>query len=109
MIAAQELYARDLVYQKSKRTWYLREKNITNYASIAVKEMFSVSSWSFVPCSEMIRSTELLLPAELSEYLKMLSQLYVCFVVISLCGCSCLMVVTKLKMEYEQTQHSEIY
>ena len=109
LIAAQELYARDLVYHKSKRTWYLREKNITNYASIAVKEMFSVSSWSFVPCSEMIRSTELLLPAALSEYLKMLSQLYVCFVVISLCGCSCLMVVTKLKMEYEQTQHSEIY
>ena len=47
LVAAQELYSRDYVYHKVKKTWYKREKGITNYAYITVKEEFSTSLWSF--------------------------------------------------------------
>lgn len=78
MVAAQELYSRDLVYHKVKKTWYKREKGITNYAYISVKEEFSTVSWSFVQCNETIKSTDLLSAAELNEYVKMLNQCIVC-------------------------------
>ena len=78
MVAAQELYSRDLVYHKVKKTWYKREKGITNYAYISVKEEFSTVSWSFVQCNETIKSSDLLSAAELNEYVKMLNQCIVC-------------------------------
>ena len=62
-----------------KKTWYKREKGITNYAYITVKEEFSTSLWSFIQCNETIKSTDLLSAAELNEYVKMLSQCSICY------------------------------
>ena len=72
MIAAQELYNRDLVYHKSKKVWYRREKAVSNYAFVAMKEEFSLSSWSFIPCTERVKSLEVMTLAELNEAIKLL-------------------------------------
>ena len=76
LVVAQELYNRDLIYHKTRRVWYKRDKSASNYAITVVKEEFVPSRWAFIPCLEnsKLKSNEFLLLAEINDCMKQLSQ-----------------------------------
>lgn len=54
--------------------WYKKDPNGAGYGIIACKEKFQLSSWSFVPCAETLKLTDVLTAGEVNEFIKKLSR-----------------------------------
>ncbi|KAK8821139.1 hypothetical protein WA538_005768, partial [Blastocystis sp. DL] len=70
LYAAQELYQRDFVFHKLNKRWYRKEKTSANYAVYNCGEVFLLENWSFAPCKEVFRISELLSLNDINEFIK---------------------------------------
>lgn len=71
MLACEELYQRNYVYNKVNQVWYKRESG--NSTQIVCREMFSVNKWSFVSCNESLSQSDVMSINEVNECMKRLS------------------------------------
>ena len=68
VLAAQELYNRDLVYHKVNNHWY--RKSSSNYASCKCCEVFDLESFTFVTCEEDHKNRDMLSISEIQDCIK---------------------------------------
>ncbi|CBK22222.2 uncharacterized protein [Blastocystis hominis] len=75
LLAAAELYARDMVYHREKQTWFQRDKSTPLYAqancpTVPCSRVFRCELCQFMPCEEVLKSSDIIPLSEINEYLK---------------------------------------
>lgn len=62
------------MFHKLNKRWYRKEKTSANYAVYNCGEVFLQENWSFAPCNEVFRISELLSPNDINEFIKKISK-----------------------------------